>query len=307
MKKILFFLLALASAQFLFAEAPQGINYQAVAMNASGVIANKNISLRLSIVDSIASGNVLYTETHNTTTDAIGSFSVVIGNGTITLGNFSNINWAKNYKWLKTEIDTLGGSSFVVMGITQFMSTPYALFANKTKATYADIIHPDGFDNITMVVIGTTPYIVPVGKNLFSPKTDGGYLINGTDTLDGGTFSEGQTISATANLLCYLIDKKVNWGTFNLGATSITPPTGKSFVIITARYGYNSFISFSDPNFYFNTTLISNGVTILLNGTMLGYSEFNHFLIVPSGVTLSMQPSPGASGNVFVNGYFIDN
>jgi hypothetical protein len=158
-----------------------------------------------------------------------------------------------------------------------------------------------------MVVIGTTPYIVPVGKNLFSPKTDGGYLINGTDTLDGGTFSEGQTISATANLLCYLIDKKVNWGTFNLGATSITPPTGKSFVIITARYGYNSFISFSDPNFYFNTTLISNGVTILLNGTMLGYSEFNHFLIVPSGVTLSMQPSPGASGNVFVNGYFIDN
>ena len=90
MKKLFLIFILLCSTK-LFAQAPQGINYQAVAMGTSGVLANHIISLRLSVIDSIATGNAVYTETQNTTTDAVGLFSIVIGNGTPTIGTFNGI------------------------------------------------------------------------------------------------------------------------------------------------------------------------------------------------------------------------
>jgi hypothetical protein len=302
MKKIIFFLLALASSQFLFAQAPQGINYQAVAMNASGAITNKNISLRLSIVDSIATGNVLYTETHNTTTDAIGSFSVVIGNGTITLGNFSTINWGKNYKWLKTEIDTLGGSSFVVMGITQFMSTPYALYSNSSKSNYVDITHPDGYSNATLVVITNSNYTVPAGKNLYCPPSV--QTIYNGDTLYNGTYSPNSTIHCFSGdtIITWLFDKRVDWKVFDLVTTPLVVPTGREFVI-----------TYIAPSPYLQMQFLYPWV--FLNGSSLGSNYFRYgnitngqnVLVIPSGATLSAQLQSGTSGRLTVNGYFIDN
>lgn len=303
MKKILFFLLALASSQFLFAQAPQGINYQAVAMNASGAIANKNISLRLSIVDSIATGNLLYTETHNTTTDPIGSFSVVIGNGTITLGNFSSINWGKNYKWLKTEIDTLGGSSFVVMGITQFMSTPYALFANKTK-DITDLMHPDGLSKSTTIIVGTSNYTVPLGKNLYCTSVTNDYLIYSGDTCQANNFCLGEGKSfkfLNGNNLCYLLDKTVKWSTFDLVTTSITPPTGKTFIIASVFRNYNGFVD--------NTGAGFSSPTILLNSQPTNFEFFtlNSIpFVLSSGSTLSATINT-YTGKLYISGYFIDN
>src|SRR6478672_13093563 len=96
MKKILL-LSALLLTLCTFAQVPQGISYQAIALNGSGTaVVSSNVRLRLSILDNSATGTVLYTETHIKMTNAQGLFNLVIGMGTPTSGTFTGINWAVN-------------------------------------------------------------------------------------------------------------------------------------------------------------------------------------------------------------------
>jgi hypothetical protein len=135
MKKIFYFLFSLASAA-VFAQAPQGIPYQAIARNASGVaIANTAVKVRFSIRDSIATGAIKYQETHNPTTSALGLFSVNVGMGTVVSGTFSGINWGKNAKFLQVELDPAGGETYTDLGTTQMMSVPYALYAGQAATS----------------------------------------------------------------------------------------------------------------------------------------------------------------------------
>ena len=124
---------------------PQKVNYQAVALTAGGQpVKNQAIKLRLSIVDSSATGTVLYSETHQTTTDGAGQFSVILGGGTATLGTFSNIAWSNGRdKFLKAEADVTGGTNYVLMGTSQMVSVPYALNAGSLKDS-SKVIAQDG-------------------------------------------------------------------------------------------------------------------------------------------------------------------
>ena len=114
---------------------PQGINYQAIARDTAGnPISNSQILVvKFSIFDSIANvanPSVVYTEKHSPVhTNRYGLFTLVIGNGIPGSTPFSFINWSSNYKLLMVEIDTIGGTSFSAMPITQLMSVPYALHA----------------------------------------------------------------------------------------------------------------------------------------------------------------------------------
>ncbi len=118
------------------AQPPQAINYQGVARDSMGhPLVNKNISLQLSILDSSATGNSIYVETHSTLTSGSGLFNIYIGNGNVTVGNFSSIPWGEGSKWLKVEMDVNGGSSFQLIGVTQFLSVPYALNAGNGNWT----------------------------------------------------------------------------------------------------------------------------------------------------------------------------
>ena len=67
--------LKLALAGTATAQVPQGIPYQAVALNAQGQpLSNRSVKVRFSVLDSIASGAAVYVESHTTTTNAISSF-----------------------------------------------------------------------------------------------------------------------------------------------------------------------------------------------------------------------------------------
>lgn len=139
MKRVLFLLsLAIVIASNLFAQAPQGIPYQAAARNANGnILANQNISVRFTIHDSTANGTIAYNEIHSTATNGQGMFTLNIGMGTAVNGTFAGINWANNAKFMQVEMDVAGGSNFVDMGTQQMMSVPYALYAkdaNHAKA-----------------------------------------------------------------------------------------------------------------------------------------------------------------------------
>jgi hypothetical protein len=136
MKK-LFYILSLLVATQVVAQTPQAINYQAVATNTSGVaIANTNIGVRISILAGSATGTNVYTETHTTTTSANGIFNVEIGRGNVQSGNFPNIQWYAQTHFAKIDIDVNGGTNYQTIGTTQFLSVPYALFAENVAMIF---------------------------------------------------------------------------------------------------------------------------------------------------------------------------
>ncbi len=139
MKSIITTLLFITTIS-IFAQVPQAINYQAVARDASNnLLVNKNIGIRISILSGSTSGTNVYSETHIATTNASGIFSIEIGRGNIVSGNLPNIQWYAQPHFAKIEIDANGGTNYQLVGISQFLSVPYALFAENT----AMIFRPD--------------------------------------------------------------------------------------------------------------------------------------------------------------------
>lgn len=138
MKKLIL-ISALFISLFTFAQVPQGISYQAIALNGSGSpVVNSNVRVKLSILDSSASGTVLYSETQLKPTNAQGLFNLVIGQGTLVSGAFNTINWGTNSKFLKVEMDAAGGTTYITVGTTQLLSVPYAMAAGSLAGTSAN-------------------------------------------------------------------------------------------------------------------------------------------------------------------------
>lgn len=156
MKKLAFLLFIIGGfATALSAQAPQKINYQGTARNAAGQpIANQFIALRISILDSSALGTAVYAETFAITTNALGLYNVAIGNGTVISGNFNNINWALYDKFIKVEMDPAGGTSYVMLGTSQILSSPYALRAESAGKVY---VYGGGTQNPHKMVIQHSP------------------------------------------------------------------------------------------------------------------------------------------------------
>lgn len=118
------------------AQVPQLINYQGVARMTTGtVIADQGIGLRLSILSGTINGTPIYVETHATATNAFGLFNVQVGNGSVTSGSMTSIDWSTNTYFLKVELDDEGGNNYTLMGTQQLVSVPYALHAKNSSST----------------------------------------------------------------------------------------------------------------------------------------------------------------------------
>ncbi len=123
------------AGQALYAQAPQGISYQAVARNAAGtVLPNQAIAVRFYITTGTTNANILYIEEHAATTNAFGLFNLVLGGGTPLQGTFGAIDWAAGPLFLRVDLDANGGNNYLPMGTTQLLSVPYALYAGKAGA-----------------------------------------------------------------------------------------------------------------------------------------------------------------------------
>jgi hypothetical protein len=113
-----------------FAQVPEAISYQSIVRDLSGnPLTEHNVSLRISILAGSTNGDVVYSETHDITTNSFGLINIKIGMGTPLTGSFNSIEWWNNEYFSKIEIDIAGGSSYVETGISQLLSVPYALHA----------------------------------------------------------------------------------------------------------------------------------------------------------------------------------
>ena len=140
MKKLLSILLLFACHIAQSQTVPQGINYQAVALDQSGQpipgidivgrpIDDAEIGVRISIIENVPTGNILYQEEHEVLTDLYGMFNLVIGQGLqVSVDPFSSINWQGD-KFLQVELSIENDGEFVLSAVQQLMSVPYAFLA----------------------------------------------------------------------------------------------------------------------------------------------------------------------------------
>lgn len=135
MKKI-FKLLALCFFVYsASAQSPQALKYQAVARDNNGdLLANQNVTFRISILQGGPSGAAVYVETHSATTNDYGLATLEIGRGTLVSGDFSSINWGSDSHFLLVEMDEAGGSSYQMMGTSELLSVPYSFYAGAAPA-----------------------------------------------------------------------------------------------------------------------------------------------------------------------------
>ncbi|WP_426473706.1 hypothetical protein [Chryseobacterium balustinum] len=200
MKK-LYTSIGLFLATLLSAQVPQAFSYQTIAFNASGApIANGNVALKISILENSATGTVLYTETHNKTTNAKGLVNLNIGQGTATTGTFGGINWGTNTKFVKVEMDPAGGSNYTNVGVNQLMSVPYSQIS-KTVVTGAG-------QGITLTSPNGTAYTLNVS--------------------DSGTLSLPTASSSTGNTLPSNLYTYGSYNSFNASTAELLRGNGPS-------------------------------------------------------------------------------
>ena len=110
MKKTLLTLTSVLFCAITFAQSvPQGINYQAVARDATGAeLTNQSLTVKLSVISASATGTVSWQETHAVTTNDYGLFTAVIGQGTSTgsgsSATFDAVDWGSASHYIKVEI-----------------------------------------------------------------------------------------------------------------------------------------------------------------------------------------------------------
>jgi len=133
MKRLFFFLLIFLSIGSLYAQSPQGMSYQAVIRDSDGEeISEQNVSLKVNILQSSVSGNVVYSEEHSVKTNSHGLVNLVIGKGNMLSGDFSSIPWSQGPYFVEIEFDPEGGTNYTKLGTSQLMSVPFALYSEQT-------------------------------------------------------------------------------------------------------------------------------------------------------------------------------
>lgn len=140
MKSILAIILFCFAVTTVVAQAPTEIKYQGVARDAVGTpLANDTLTVKFDIHTGTATGAIVYTEFHAyVPTNQFGLFSVSIGSITAFPPNL----FGAGAEFLEVSIDF--GSGITSMGTSQFLSVPYALYAETSGAGAGGPTGPTG-------------------------------------------------------------------------------------------------------------------------------------------------------------------
>jgi trimeric autotransporter adhesin len=115
---------------------PSGFRYQTVSRDNSGQpLRDQTMAFRIGIHTGSGQGTLIYSETHLVKSDAQGVANLTIGEGSVQSGAFASIDWSKGPYFLSIETDQSGGSNFELMGSSELLSVPYALYAGHSAQT----------------------------------------------------------------------------------------------------------------------------------------------------------------------------
>jgi uncharacterized protein (TIGR02145 family) len=173
------------------AQAPEKMTYQAVVRNSgNSLVANQNVSVRLSILQGSTQGAPVYVENHTATTNDNGLMTVEIGGGAPTTGVFANIDWANGPYFLKSEIDPTGGINYSIESVQQLMSVPYALYAKEAGNGFSG-----DYNDLT-----NRPQIPQVPTNVSAFTNDAGYITKDSIPTNVSAFTNDAGYVTVANV-----------------------------------------------------------------------------------------------------------
>jgi hypothetical protein len=201
MKKIIFTVAAVLALGFSsFGQAPEGFKYQAVVRDPGNTILNNQaVGVQLTILQA---GTAVYTETHSAVTNGYGLMNLEIGAG-VSTDDFTIIDWANGPFFIETAIDVTGGTTYNVMGTSQMMSVPYALYAKTSGSSIPGPAGPQGPAG-TNGIDGIDGAVGPAGTNGVDgiDGVDGAVGPAGTNGIDGvdgqgGVSTAGTNVTVT--------------------------------------------------------------------------------------------------------------
>jgi uncharacterized protein (TIGR02145 family) len=187
-KNLVALVLLITTISFSFGQNETGIPYQGILRDNTGSeLNNTSATVQAIIRLSTVNGQIIFSESHNVTTEDLGYFQMIIGTGTVnnSFPNFNQIDWSTNLKFLQIQVNT--GSGFVDLGTTQLLSVPYALFADDCDCNMS--ISPIGDTLFT----GGGGYLIVPGVSNANPEFGGLGLI----VLPGNNICAAQQISVT--------------------------------------------------------------------------------------------------------------
>ncbi len=139
MRRIFLSLAIVLLSVTLWAQSPQKLSYQSVIRGSDNkLVVNKQIGIQISILQGSDTGDAVYVETQEPTSNGGGLISIEIGAGTSS-DKFTDIDWSKSVFYIKTEIDPLGGTDYTITGVSQLLSVPYALHAKTAESITGNI------------------------------------------------------------------------------------------------------------------------------------------------------------------------
>jgi hypothetical protein len=279
---LLLFLLATVS---ILAQTPEKMSYQLVLRDASNtLLTNQQVGIQISILQTTNTGSAVYIETQTATTNINGLVSLEIGTGTSS-DDFSAIDWSAGPYFIKTATDASGGSSYTIIGTSQLMSVPYALYA---KTSGSSTPGPQGAPGIQ----GETGATGTVGA-------DGAAGTNETHTGDV-TGATVLTITNDAVTTAKILDANVTDA--KIAAVSASKLTG---VVGIAKGGTN-IATYTQGDILYATS--ATQLTVLAKGTVGQVLTMNAGATAPEWVTPTNTEATLAIGDTHEGGiiFYLD-
>ncbi len=240
------------------------------------------------MLQSTSTGSVVYSETHNTTTNFNGLVSIMIGNGTLLSGNFNSINWGSGPYYIKTETDPTGGTNYTLISTSQLLSVPYALYAENSGTP-----DPQGTQGIQGIqgLTGNNGKNALLNTTAFTSST---LCVNGGTKIEVGIDADNNNVlditeidNAKTQYICNGTNgaqgiQGLTGATGSVGATGAQGPAGNDGVGGVSTAGTN--ITITGAGTLANPYVISSSVptptyAIGLNNDLGGYV----FYVTPDG------------------------
>jgi len=223
MKKLLLCIITIASMSVgVYGQSPQKIKYQAVVRDGSNtVLNNQAVGMQLTLRQGSVGGLAVYTETFSTTTNAFGLVNLDMGTGSTT-DDFTTIDWSVGPYFVEIAVDVTGGASYSIMGTSQLLSVPYALYSEIAENAINDLVDDPDADTTNEL---QNLFVSPIGDTLY--LENGGFVII-PGISSANPYPMNSIFCAGATAIVDAVNPITGdiWMDRNLGATQVAINTG---------------------------------------------------------------------------------